>query len=120
MPYLPPPRSVSLVRTLEFDWLKIPCSAVWCSASARTRIKVCTPWNLLFNDVYPLHTFREDNAVHEENVARDQEAAHVAAGGTLKEKNPDDDMRELTKSEKLMEWFNGTWFGQRPFVKSES
>nr|ABB90542.1 sodium-coupled phosphate transporter protein [Dunaliella viridis]ABB92146.1 sodium-coupled phosphate transporter protein [Dunaliella viridis] len=61
---------------------------------------------------------QEDQEVHEENMARDAETAHVAAGGTLKEKNPEDDVHELTKAEKFMEWFNGTWFGQRQFVKN--
>ena len=64
-------------------------------------------------------TCREDDAIHEENQARDAEAAHVAAGGTLKEKNPEDDARELSRGEKFMEWFNGTWLGQRPFVQGE-
>ncbi|KAF5835955.1 sodium-coupled phosphate transporter protein [Dunaliella salina] len=58
---------------------------------------------------------REDADVHQENMEKDAEAAHIAAGGTAKEKV--EEIKEPTKTEKWLEWFNGTWIGQRGWVK---
>mmetsp|Transcript_26606 Transcript_26606/g.71957 ORF Transcript_26606/g.71957 Transcript_26606/m.71957 type:complete len:717 (+) Transcript_26606:95-2245(+) len=57
----------------------------------------------------------EDAEIHQENMEKDAEAAHVAAGGTAKEKV--EVVKEPTKAEQWLEWFNGTWFGQRAWVK---
>eukprot|EP00983_Pelagomonas_calceolata_P061415 1146828-Pelagomonas_calceolata.AAC.2 len=59
----------------------------------------------------------EDAEIHQENMEKDAEAAHVAAGGTAKEKV--EVVKEPTKAEQWLEWFNGTWFGQRAWVKGE-
>jgi len=60
---------------------------------------------------------REDVEVHEENLAKDAEAAHIAAGGEKTKTEPKE--KEPTKVEKWLEWFKGTWFGKRPWVVGE-
>ena len=60
--------------------------------------------------------------MHEENANRDAEAAHVAAGGTLKEKNAEEEeanaKAEMGWEEKFLSWAGSTWLGQRPFMQS--
>nr|ABB92147.1 sodium-coupled phosphate transporter protein [Dunaliella viridis]ACL28157.1 sodium-coupled phosphate transporter protein [Dunaliella viridis] len=65
---------------------------------------------------------KEDNEVHEENVARDAEAAHVAAGGTLKEKTAEEHEAQAKKlqpnwEERFLTWAGNTWLGQRKFMQ---
>jgi len=56
--------------------------------------------------------------VHKENMEKDAELAHVAAGGAAKEKGIELE-REPTKGEAFLAKFNASWFGQLSMVKGE-